>query len=176
MGKERDVKTESKIEKTVVKSLVSGIRNVKSDLKEKLTTFVAYGTPSTEDIGANERAGVLTSFKEAFSKLPKTQTDWNDVIKIANGEPPSQVSKKKEKQAMASFKVIYGRAPKAGNAKDETAIDYLAYGVRPTEKNVTAEKAAIKTYQSTFRKLPRTASDWAAVRAIAYSGIPPKKK
>jgi hypothetical protein len=175
LGKSRDVKVEAKMEKTLVKRLVVGIKKVTSAVKEDITTFVTYGTPSTEDIGANERAGVLTSFKEAFGKLPKTQTDWNDVIKIANGEPPAQVSQKKERQAIASFKVIYGRAPKADDAKDEAAIDYLAYGVRPTEKNLAAEKAAVKTYQSVFRRLPNTESAWSVVRTIAYSGVELKK-
>lgn len=175
LGRVRDAKVEAKVEKTLVKQVIAGVKGLKSDVKEKVVTFVAYGTPSTENIGANERAGVLTSFKEAFGKLPKTQTDWNDIIKIANGEPPAQVSKKKEKQAAAAFKVIYGRAAKAGNAKDEAAVDSLAYGVRPTEKSLAAERAAIKTYQTVFRRLPKTSSDWAAVRTIAYSGIPPKK-
>ena len=46
----------------------------------------------------------------------------------------------------------------------------MAYGLRTATRNLNSEKAAIKSFKAIFGKAPTTASDWDAVRAIAYSG------
>jgi hypothetical protein len=46
----------------------------------------------------------------------------------------------------------------------------MAYGLRPTNRNLNSEKNAINTFKSLNNRLPSSASDWDTIRAIAYSG------
>lgn len=169
-GKERNIAAEAKYERTVVKQIITGAKNVTTAVKEKLVTFVTYGTPTTEKLGAGERAGVVSSFKSAFGKVPQNTTDWEDVVKIANGRWPSQTSKTKETAAERSFRTIYKRAPDRANPKDDAAVVVMAYGLRPANRNMAAEQAAIRTYRAIFKRSPTMAAAWDTVRAIAYSG------
>ena len=121
-------------------------------------------------LGAGERAGVVSSFKEAFGKVPESQTDWEDVVKIANGRWPSQTSDDKESSAESAFEKIYLRTPERDNAKDDAAVVVMAYGLRPANRNMGSEQAALKIFRGIFKKAPSNASDWDTVRAIAYSG------
>lgn len=169
-GKERNIAAEAKYERTIVKQIITGAKNVTAEVKEKLVTFVTYGTPTTEKLGAGERAGVVSSFKSAFGKVPQNTADWEDVVKISNGRWPSQTSKIKETTAERSFRTIYKRAPNRSNPKDDAAVVVMAYGLRPANRNLASEQAAIKTYRAIFKRSPTTAAAWDTVRAIAYSG------
>ncbi len=170
IGKVRDTATEGTLNKSVVSKVVSGIKTVKAEVKEKILNFVTYGTATTDSLGAGERGGVVNSFKEAFGKLPESDKDWEDVVKIGNGRWPSQTNKTKETAAIASFRSIYKRTPDRTKPNDDAAVVVMAYGLRPRDRNLTSEAAAIKTYKSVFGKTPTTATAWDTVRAIAYSG------
>lgn len=135
-----------------------------------MLNFVAYGTPTTKVLGAGERAGVLNSFKKAYSKLPETEVDWQDTIKIANGRFPKQQSIEKEKEALKTFGKIYKKMPDFKNSHDEAALKIFAYGIRPTSRNLNSEKFAIKTFKSIYGRNPSDTADWDVMRAIAYSG------
>jgi len=135
-----------------------------------ITKFVTYGTYTTANLGAGERGGVVNSFKTAFGKLPETNNDWNDVIKIANGRWPSQTSATAENAAKVAFKKIYKRDASMANANDNAAVTVMAYGLRPTARNLNSEKAAIRSFKAIYGTNPTTAANWDIVRAIAYSG------
>ncbi len=149
-------------------------RIVDSDTPENvqqiINWFVTYGTKSTKILGAGERGGVVNSFKAAFGKLPTTQEDWNDIMKIANGRWPTQRSESAENAAKETFRKIYLREPNMDQPNDNAAVTVMAYGLRPANRNMDSEKSAIRIFKAIFNYAPSSATDWDAVRAIAYSG------
>ncbi|MFH1111916.1 MAG: hypothetical protein V1712_02495 [Patescibacteria group bacterium] len=91
-------------------------------------------------MGAGERAGVVNSFRAAFGKVPGTETDWADVIKIANGRWPGTLNTQREATVTTTFKKIYLRSAVRTNAHDDAAITVMAYGLRPLPRNLNSEK------------------------------------
>lgn len=146
------------------------VTDVTETVQEILQAFVAYGTPETKKLGSGERAGVINSFQSAFGKLPETESDWQDVLKIANGRWPSQTNEEAESLAKKTFETIYIRQADMDNPNDNAAVTIMAYGLRPSDRNLDSERAAISIYKNIFGTLPSSATDWDAVRAIAYSG------
>ena len=146
------------------------IASLASAQANSLVNFIAYGTASTESLGAGERAGVINSFKAAFGRLPSTDLDWQDIIKIANGRWPSQRSEEAENKAIESFEKIYLREPNRSNPNDDAAVVVMAYGLRPVDRNMGSEAAAINSFRAIYNYDPTSATDWDIVRAIAYSG------
>ncbi|MFA5024431.1 MAG: hypothetical protein WC523_05770 [Patescibacteria group bacterium] len=140
--------------------------------EEKLTIndFIVYGTRSTQRLGAGERAGVINSYYQAYKKLPNTEAEWSDVIKIANGRWPSERNATAEAQAKVEFKKVYARNAVMTNNVDENAIMVIAYGLLPLQRNLNSEKVAIKTFRWVYGHDPVSALAWNVVRAIAYSG------
>jgi hypothetical protein len=135
-----------------------------------IADFIHYGTPTTLTLGAGERAGSVASFHSAFGRLPTSNVDWQDVIKIGNGRWTTQVNAAAEAKAKAGFKKIYLRDPNTKQASDNSAVNVMAYGLRPAARNMNSEKAAINSFRYIYRKSPVSAQDWDIVRAIAYSG------
>jgi len=135
-----------------------------------IADFIHDGTPTTAILGAGERAGSIASFQSAFNRLPATEADWQDVIKIANGRWPTQRSTTAEDRAKISFKKVYLRAANMSNSNDNAAVTVMAYGLRPALRNLNSEKAAIKSFIFIYKITPVSAANWDIVRAIAYSG------
>lgn len=139
--------------------------------KNSIAYFINEGTPTTIILGSGERAGVLNSYMSVFEKLPTNTLEWQDVIKIANGRwPDERKLESEEKAANSHFFTIYARQPDMDNPKDNAAVTVIAYGLRPAQRNLESEKAAIDIYRNIFGKAPIEATDWDLVRAIAYSG------
>jgi chitodextrinase len=139
--------------------------------KYNIANFIHNGTPTTIVTGAGERGGSIASFRNAFGRLPETTTDWQDVIKIANGRWPSQRNISAEAKVQGNtFAKIYGRTANLKNTNDSNAVTVMTYGLRPATRSTESEKAAIKAFRYFFRADPTTAADWDVVRAIAYSG------
>ena len=139
--------------------------------KFALAYYIHEGSPTTKILGAGERTGVLNSYLNAFSKLPTTETEWQDVIKIANGRWPTQKNQGREnKTENTTFATIYQRAPDMNHPHDNAAVTVITYGLRPADRNLDSEKAAIKIYRNIFNQDPVEAYEWDIVRAIAYSG------
>jgi len=55
-------------------------------------------------------------------------------------------------------------------ANDNAAVNIMAYGLRPAQRNTASEKIAILSFKYIFKKTPVSAQDWDEVRAISYSG------
>lgn len=166
----RSLSTEATTIGKYVTSLRRGLAANKQGQQNALVNFVSYGTPRTARLGAGERAGALSSYKAAFGKLPSTDAEWTDTLKIANGRWPNERNAAAEARAKALFKQIYKRDAKMDNAHDDAAVTIMAYGLRPNNRNTVSEAAAIKTFRAIYHKTPATATEWDTVRAIAYSG------
>lgn len=161
-------------EKTTADKYLSNLthneKNFSSADANRLNWFITYGTVATKVLGAGERAGVLSSYKAAFGKLPKTETEWQDAVKVASGRWPSEKSATSETKAKVSFKKIYGKEANMSNQNDNAAVTIMAYGLRPSARNLASEKTAILSFKYFYKRAPSSANDWDAVRAIAYSG------
>lgn len=149
---------------------ITGNKNLFLSQKYAIAYFIHYGTHTTMRLGAGERAGALNSCAAAFGKFPETPEEWMDVIKVANGRWPTQQSEAAEDRAKQEFKKIYLRESSMDNPHDNAAVTIMAYGLRPANRNLDSEKAAIKIFKSIFDYSPVSAVDWDMVRAIAYSG------
>jgi chitodextrinase len=146
-------------------------RELSKDEKYVIAHFIHYGTPTTIINGAGERGGSIASFKSAFGRLPKSESDWQDVIKIANGRWPTQRNTIIEKKAQNStFAKVYGRAANMSNTNDNAAVTIISYGLRPAQRNKNSEKVGILAFKYYYKRAPSSAEDWDIVRAIAYSG------
>jgi len=169
MGTTRDSAAEAGYDETIVAKVVAG-SDITVQIRDIIVNFVTYGTKATKVLGAGERAGVVNSFQAAFGKLPTDLSDWNDVIKIANGRWPDQRDTVTETNATTAFKKIYLRAPDRSNPHDDAAVTVISYGLRPADRNLDSEKAAIKSFKAIYGYAPVSAMAWDIVRAIAYSG------
>jgi hypothetical protein len=169
-GFKRDLAREKLDAGKYVRDLISGYTSLADKHKYALINFVTYGTPTTKFLGEGERAGVLNSYKAAFAKLPTTEDEWSDVIKIANGRWPTERNQQTEANAEAAFRKIYLRAPDRSNPHDDAAVMVIAYGLRPAQRNLDSERTAIKIFRTIYGYWPQSAEAWDIVRAIAYSG------
>ncbi len=150
--------------------MVDDLENVTDKIKTVISNFVNYGTPTTKILGAGERAGVINSYKAAFGKVPATEAEWSDAIKIANGRLPTARSATAEAKAKVELKKVYKRSANMLQANDNAAVTVISYGLRPTNRNLNSEKAAIKSFKAIYGHAPVSALAWDIVRAIAYSG------
>ncbi|MDD4271552.1 MAG: hypothetical protein PHF50_01990 [Patescibacteria group bacterium] len=171
VGAMQDAKAEAATEIKYTNKLVSDLKNnVTAEERIAITNFINYGTPTTKILGAGERAGVISSYKSAFGKVPTTATEWSDTIKIGNGRWPSETNAAAETKAAAEFKKVYKRSADMKQANDNAAVTVISYGLRPTARNLNSEKAAIKSFKAVYGHNPVSALAWDIVRAIAYSG------
>lgn len=169
-GSKRDSKAESAGYKDYTSKLINGASDLSSNNIYAITNFVVYGTKTTQILRADERADVIDSYKSAFGKLPASQVEWEDAIKIANGRWPSQTSETAEANAVASFEKIYLREPDRTKPYDDAAVTVIAYGLRPFDRNIDSENAATNIFKAIYKYAPVSAVDWDIVRAVAYSG------
>jgi hypothetical protein len=156
-----------------LQGLVKNVPQISSSSLVAINNFITYGVDSnTVALGAGQRAAVVNSFKAAFNKLPTTQTDLTDVVKIADGRWPSQISTSSESWAKQQFQKIYLRRADMNNANDNAAITIMAYGLQQQAKNrnLKSEAAGIKTFKYVYGRTPNSAKDWNVVGAITYSG------
>jgi hypothetical protein len=162
--------TLSSSEASAYSSVIASAGLVEQSVKQMIANFIHSGTPTTIILGSGERAGVIGSYRSAFGRLPLIVADWQDVIKIANGRWTTEKSPSAEAIAKQTFRKIYLRDPNMAQANDNAAVNIMAYGLRPTRRNLASEKIAILSFRFIFKKNPVSSAEWDAVRAIAYSG------
>ncbi|HTK04481.1 MAG TPA: Ig-like domain-containing protein [Candidatus Eisenbacteria bacterium] len=138
--------------------------------RANIEAFLACGTQTTLHLGAGERLGIVNSFRAAFGKIPDTQEDWFDVIKIGNGRFPGRTNASAESRAHATFRLVWLRDANTSVTADNNAIVILAYGLRPLPRSLSSEAQALATFSAVYHRMPSSAIDWDTVRAIAYSG------
>jgi len=169
----RSIIKEQQTEIKYLKSLVTDVKDLSEKSLSAINNFITYGVdPNTEKLGAGERAAVINSYKAAFDKLPETEAELADAIKIANGRFPSVTSDEAEKIANDQFVKIYKRVPDLSDANDNAAIKVMAYGLRQKaeNRNLNSEKAGIQIFKNIFGTVPKTTEDWNTMQAITYSG------
>lgn len=152
---------------------LSDPRAVRSAIATKLENFVSNGVDSnTSMLGSGERVAVIKSYEAAFKKLPTTETEYDDVVKIANGNWPTATSSVAETSARQEFKKIYKREADMSNKNDNAAITVMAYGLRQKAENrsLSSEAAALKTFKKIYNRTPSSTFDWNILQGIAYSG------
>jgi hypothetical protein len=141
--------------------------------KNAINYFITYGVDeNTKNLGAGERAAVISSYKSAFSKLPETEEEIADVIKIANGRWPNKTNARAEKKAKEQFKKIYRRIADMDESKDNAAITVMAYGLRQKAENrsMKSEKQGIIIFKGIYGHSPLSTEEWNVMQAITYSG------
>jgi hypothetical protein len=164
---------ERNVEQNQLKNLENEMMKVSESIQEAINTFVAYGVDdNTKRLGEGERAAVIYSYKEAYEKLPETEEELTDVIKISNGRWPSRTSPKAENEARETFRKIYKRELRDSNPHDMSAMKIMAYGLkqRAENRNLNSERKGIEIFKDIFGHVPESTEDWNAMQAITYSG------
>ena len=126
------------------------------DLTQAEINFISYGTKSTKSLGTGERAGVIHSFKQAFGRLPKTNDDWNDVLRIATNQAPIQRNSEAEQRA------------KDAGAETEQDMLMVAYGIRPKDRDLQKKIQGIAEFVKKYGHVPSSTLDWNILRSIVY--------
>lgn len=169
----RDIIKEQQTEIKYLKLLIKDVKAISEKAQDAINNFITYGVDSnTAKLGAGERAAVMNSYKAAFSKLPETEAELADAIKIANGRWPSVTNDAAEKKAKEQFQKIYKRIADMNNASDNAAVTVMAYGLRQKaeNRNLNSEKQGIKIFKGIYGHAPNTTEEWNIMQAITYSG------
>lgn len=143
------------------------------DPRVAVTNFTTYGTQRTYRLGAGERAGVVNSFRAVYGRVPLSDCDWQNAVRIASYRLPHDLSATRESSSESLFRKIYDRAPQRMDSTENSSILMMAYGLRPLNRDLEAERKMIPLYRHIFGKIPQTATEWDALRAMAY--VPLKK-
>lgn len=169
----RNIIKEQETEIKYLRALTSGQVMKSEEAKEALSNFITYGVDdNTQKLGAGERAAVMYSYKSAFGKLPESEDELTDAIKIANGRWPEKKSAVAESRAKIEFKNIYKREANLQNGKDNAAVTVMAYGLRQKAENrkLESEKKGIEIFEDIYGRTPNSTNDWNIMQAITYSG------
>lgn len=169
----RSLVKEQQAEIKYLKKLKENVQNLSEKGEQAINNFITYGVDdNTKKLGAGERAAVMYSYKTAFNKLPESEEELADAVKIANGRWPSVTNEKVEKRAKEQFQKIYKRIPDMNDPKDNAAVTVMAYGLRQRaeNRNMESEKKGIEIFKGIFKKLPQTTDEWNTMQAITYSG------
>jgi hypothetical protein len=169
----RSIVKEQQNEIKYLHSLIADVADVAQSVKDTINQFITYGVDdNTKNLGEGERAAVIHSYKAAFGKLPESEGEMTDAIKIANGRWPSQTNEASENRAKVEFKKIYLRNANMGQPNDNAAVTVMAYGLRQQaeNRNLESEKQGIKTFQYIYGYLPNSTEDWNIMQSITYSG------
>jgi hypothetical protein len=156
-----------------LEGLKEDITQLTATVESAINNFITYGVDdNTKKLGAGERAAVIYSYKSAYNKLPETEEELADAIKIANGRWPSIINDKAEKRAKEQFQEIYKKIPDMNDAKDNAAVTVMAYGLRQQAKNrnLKSEEQGIKIFKNIYGYTPTSTNDWNVMQAITYSG------
>ncbi len=156
-----------------LQNLTTELSRISATMQTAVNTFITYGVDdNTKRLGEGERAAVINSYQSAYGKLPSSESELNDVIKIANGRWPSITNTNAENRALAEFKNIYKRDADMSNLKDNAAVTIMAYGLRQRaeNRNLNSESAGLKIFKDIYNRLPQSTNDWNILQAITYSG------
>ncbi len=169
-GVKRAKSSESEIFDKYVKLLIKDENTLTKKQINAVVNFIMYSYESKNNLGIGESSAVINSFKTSFDRIPRTKTDWEDVVKIANGRWTKQRSKQSEDNAKKLFKIVYLRSPDMNNPNDNAAVNVIGYGLMSDKRRLDKEKVAIKFFNAIFKYNPKSTVDWNVVRAITYSG------
>ena len=164
---------EQQTEITVLKKVSTELKGLTEKNQQAINAFVTYGVDdNSKNLGQGERAAVVYSYKAAYNKMPQTDQELSDMIKIVNGRFPSERNKEAEKKAQTEFKRIYKRVANIQNANDMAAIIIMSYGLRQAaeNRNLSSEQQGVQTFKVIYGAVPKTTEEWNVMQAITYSG------
>ncbi len=153
--------------------LTTELSKTSAEMQTAINAFITYGVDdNTRRLGEGERAAVINSFKAAYGKLPNSEQELSDVIKIANGRWPTNTNINAENRAKQEFINIYKRQANMNNPHDNAAVTIMAYGLRQKaeNRNLSSESAGLNTFRNIYGRLPQSTEDWNILQAITYSG------
>jgi hypothetical protein len=143
----------------------------KTNAEWLVITFLSYGgSDVTKAMTMKDRNGLLSDFKDIYGRLPATDADWQDLANIAKGATPTKAASK-EAQALKDFKKIFKRAANLSVANEKSFVQMITYRLRVVTRDIEKEKIGIAKFRSVYKVGPKTAKDWAIVRALAYLGF-----
>ena len=173
LGELRDIAREQNVKIKYLEKLSTDLDKLSQRMENAINSFVTYGVDlNTKKLGEGERAAVVHSYKAAFDKLPETEEELADIIKIANGRWPTITNDEAEKRAKVQFEKIYKRIANMDEPQDNAAITVMAYGLKQKaeNRNLESERAGIKTFTHIYGYGPSSTEDWNTMQAITYSG------
>jgi hypothetical protein len=159
-------------ETQAVKDYVSLTKVVPQKESEwKVINFLAYGsTDKTQAMPSVARKGLLDDYKAVYNRLPSSNSDWQNLAKVADGTTPSRVLSN-EVVAIREFTKIFKSAVNFSNPAHEQFVHMLAYRLRPESRDLSKEQAGLGKYLSTYRANPSNGWAWSVLRSISYSGM-----
>ncbi len=169
----QDTVREQNVKIKYLAKLSGDLEKLSKRMENAINSFITYGVDAnTKKLGEGERAAVIHSYKAAFNKLPGTEEELADVIKIANGRWPSTTNEEAEKRAKEHFQKIYKRIADMNDPQDNAAVTVMAYGLRQKaeNRNLDSERTGIKTFKAIYDYNPNSTEDWNTMQAITYSG------
>lgn len=171
-----DVELEKKIE---VKHQNLFVGASTPEVKISLKNYLAYGTESTVRLGEGQRAATVINYTNVKGGIPKTESDIEDVLKIANNRVPLIRNSELEPKFLGSFYRLNNIIKENNITKiDENNFilelnQFLrfSYGILPIERSIAREKWAIELFVKNYNKLPQTDGEWRIVNSWAYRNV-----
>lgn len=80
-GKKKDTNAQIVAMKKFTEPIAKGQKILLAQ-KYALNNFIVYGTASTKKLNQDKRTSAIKKFIASFKKVPKSESDWNEVLKI----------------------------------------------------------------------------------------------
>jgi hypothetical protein len=149
------------------------------EVKVSLKNYLAYGTESTLRLGEGQRAATVINYTNIKGDIPQTESDIEDVLKIANNIVPLIRNPELEPKFLGNYYRLNNIIKENNITKiDENNLilelnQFLrfSYGVLPMERSIAREKWAIELFVKNYNKLPQTDGDWRIVNSWAYRNV-----
>jgi len=173
-------KADEELEKKVeVKHQSLFIRASTPEVKTSLKNYLAYGTESTIRLGEGQRAATVINYTNVKGSVPETESDIEDVLKIANNRVPLIRNSELEPKFLGNFYRLNNIIKENNITKiDENNLilelnQFLrfSYGILPIERSIAREKWAIELFVKNYNKLPQTDGEWRIVNSWAYRNV-----
>jgi hypothetical protein len=144
-----------------------------AEMNLQSASFIVYGLPSLNNLSSGQRAAALSSYLNAFGRLPANQQQWKDALKTAHGLAPLETSVRTENEALKIFREIYKKEYGRTRPKyaDKEAFYEIAYGLLPIKPDLAAEKAGAGKFIKIYKRNPSSTFDWNTVRALGYANV-----
>ncbi|PIR94591.1 hypothetical protein COT97_00365 [Candidatus Falkowbacteria bacterium CG10_big_fil_rev_8_21_14_0_10_39_11] len=134
--------------------------------------FLSYGLNGLQDgYTQRDRVGLLNDYYNTNHDLPRNESDWVNIVRMADGLIPNEKVVESERRAIEQFVRIYKRSVDFSNKSDEKFVHMLAYGLRVQDRDLQQEQKTLTLYVSVFERLPDSSYHWSVLRAMAYSDV-----
>lgn len=81
-GKKKDTQAQMFAMKKYTEPVTKSDKKITINQKYAINNFIIYGTQSTKKLTQDKRYQAVKKFKANFKKLPKSESDWKEVLKI----------------------------------------------------------------------------------------------